>query len=133
MPNVLAKFVRGVTGPENAFDLTTPQVGLIGRSSVGKSSIINTLLNNKNLARTSRAPGLTREINYYKITYNGAINNSLAFDMLEGLNAGNNMTWSISVQRSIAKNLQLNLNYSGRKPDNMTTIHAGGMQLRAFF
>ncbi|MEN9640730.1 MAG: hypothetical protein RLZZ262_2599, partial [Bacteroidota bacterium] len=73
------------------------------------------------------------EVNYYKITYNGPSNNSLAFDMLEGLNAGNNMTWAISVQRRIAKNLQLNLNYSGRKPENIPTIHAGGLQLRAFF
>lgn len=73
------------------------------------------------------------EINYYKIAYNGTNNNSLAFDMLEGLNAGNNMTWSLSVQRTIAKNLQLNINYNGRKPETVPTIHAGGMQLRAFF
>jgi hypothetical protein len=73
------------------------------------------------------------EINYYKIAYNGTNNNSLAFDMLEGLNAGNNMTWSLSVQRTIAKNLQLNINYNGRKPEDIPTIHAGGLQLRAFF
>lgn len=73
------------------------------------------------------------ELNYYKIAYNGESNNSLTFDMLEGLNTGNNITWSLTVQRTVAKNLQLNLNYNGRKPETVPTIHAGGLQLRAFF
>lgn len=44
-----------------------PEVAFIGRSNVGKSSIINALLNRKNLARTSATPGKTREINFYNI------------------------------------------------------------------
>ena len=44
-----------------------PQIVLVGKSNVGKSSFINTLLNRKNLARTSSAPGKTRLINFYKI------------------------------------------------------------------
>ena len=88
----------------------------------------------ESISRPQRKKGsLQCEINYYKIAYNGTNNNSLAFDMLEGLNAGNNMTWSLSVQRTIAKNLQLNINYNGRKPEDIPTIHAGGLQLRAFF
>lgn len=47
-----------------------PEVVLIGRSNVGKSSLINTLVNRKGLARTSSAPGKTRTINFYRI--NGA-------------------------------------------------------------
>jgi GTP-binding protein len=46
-----------------------PEVALVGRSNVGKSSIINTLLNRKNLARESSTPGKTREINFYNVDH----------------------------------------------------------------
>lgn len=44
-----------------------PQIALFGRSNAGKSSLINTLINRKNLARTSSAPGKTRLLNFYQI------------------------------------------------------------------
>lgn len=44
-----------------------PEIVLAGKSNVGKSSFINTLLNRKNLARTSSEPGKTRQINFYNI------------------------------------------------------------------
>ena len=42
-----------------------PEVALVGRSNVGKSSLINRLANRKNLAKTSATPGKTRSINFY--------------------------------------------------------------------
>lgn len=62
-----AKFMRGVNGTDELLSDGTPQVALIGRSNVGKSSIINSLTREKNLARTSDTPGLTQEINLYSI------------------------------------------------------------------
>ncbi len=44
-----------------------PEIAFVGRSNVGKSSVINTLLNRKNLARVGSTPGKTREINFYNI------------------------------------------------------------------
>ena len=44
-----------------------PQIAFVGRSNVGKSSSINTLLNRKKIARVSKTPGKTRTINFYKI------------------------------------------------------------------
>ncbi|MEC5422021.1 ribosome biogenesis GTP-binding protein YihA/YsxC [Virgibacillus sp. C22-A2] len=44
-----------------------PEIALAGRSNVGKSSFINTLINRKNLARTSSKPGKTQTLNFYKI------------------------------------------------------------------
>lgn len=44
-----------------------PEVAFVGRSNVGKSSIINTLLNRKSLARVASTPGKTREINFYNV------------------------------------------------------------------
>src|SRR5690625_4805173 len=44
-----------------------PEIALAGRSNVGKSSFINTLINRKNLARTSSKPGKTQTLNFYKL------------------------------------------------------------------
>ena len=62
-----SKFMRGINGTDELLDDGTPQVALIGRSNVGKSSIINSLTRQKALARTSDTPGLTQEINIYSI------------------------------------------------------------------
>ena len=47
-----------------------PQIVLVGKANVGKSSFINTMLNRKSLARTSNTPGKTRQINFYNIDNN---------------------------------------------------------------
>ena len=44
-----------------------PELVLVGKSNVGKSSFINTMLNRKSIARTSSTPGKTRQINFYRI------------------------------------------------------------------
>lgn len=46
---------------------TDPEIAFCGRSNVGKSSLINSLMNRKNLARTSAQPGKTQTLNYYKV------------------------------------------------------------------
>ena len=57
--------VCGITSklPENTF----PEIAFAGKSNVGKSSLINGLLNRKSLARTSASPGKTQTINFYNI------------------------------------------------------------------
>jgi len=62
-----AEFVKGVTGPDAALEDGRPQIAFIGRSNVGKSSVINSLTHQKNLARTSSFPGRTQEINLFLI------------------------------------------------------------------
>lgn len=63
--NVSLETVCGITSkfPEN----TLPEVAFAGKSNVGKSSLINALMNRKSLARTSSQPGKTQTINYYNI------------------------------------------------------------------
>ena len=55
-----------------------PEIALVGRSNVGKSSCVNALLNRRNFARTSQTPGKTRTINFY------LINNEFYFVDLPG-------------------------------------------------
>ena len=62
-----AEFVKGLVGPDPILEDGTPQVAFIGRSNVGKSSVINSLLSQKGLARTSSTPGRTQEINVFLI------------------------------------------------------------------
>ena len=68
--------VCGITSklPENSL----PEFAFAGKSNVGKSSLINGLMNRKSLARTSSAPGKTQTINYYNI------NNEMYFVDLPG-------------------------------------------------
>jgi hypothetical protein len=72
-------------------------------------------------------------INAVNITYDGAQNNALSFEMLESLRPGLNYTWTMSYQRSISKNLQVSIQYNGRKSEANSAIHAGGVEVRAFF
>ncbi len=55
-------------------ELILPQIAFFGRSNAGKSSLINTLIERKNLARTSSAPGKTRLLNFYLIDALGSDN-----------------------------------------------------------
>ena len=61
------KFEISAVSPKQYPSGNLPEVVLVGRSNVGKSSFINTLVNRKNLARTSSEPGKTRQINFYNM------------------------------------------------------------------
>ena len=61
------KFTISAVSPKQYPNDTLPQVVLVGKSNVGKSSFINTMVNRKKLARTSSEPGKTRQINFYNI------------------------------------------------------------------
>lgn len=61
------KFEISAVSPKQYPTNGLPEIVLVGKSNVGKSSFINTMINRKNLARTSSAPGKTRQINFYNI------------------------------------------------------------------
>lgn len=63
----MAQFVRSAAQPSDFPRDGLPQVVFAGRSNVGKSSVINRLLNRKNFARVGSAPGKTTHINYFSI------------------------------------------------------------------
>ena len=62
-----AEFVKSAAAPEAFIRDTLPRVVFAGKSNVGKSSVINRLLNRKNFARVGSQPGKTIHVNYFKI------------------------------------------------------------------
>lgn len=62
-----AEFVRTAVASEGFFQDQRPQVAFVGRSNVGKSSLLNRLLGRKALARISSTPGRTRAVNYFLV------------------------------------------------------------------
>jgi GTP-binding protein len=73
-----AEFVKSAVKPKHYPADDLPEIAFAGRSNVGKSSLINTLLNRKRLVKTSRTPGRTQLINFF------LINNAFSFVDLPG-------------------------------------------------
>lgn len=67
MKIVQAEFIKGILHDDELLHDEKKQIAFIGRSNVGKSSLINTLTNTKKLARASSYPGRTQEINFFLI------------------------------------------------------------------
>ncbi len=73
------------------------------------------------------------KINLISISYNALQNTAIAYEMLNGLKIGYNYTWGISYQRNLTNNLQISINYDGRKSPNTKNVNIGGAQIRAYF
>ena len=66
---VSAEFVKSAVKPTHYPSADLPEIAFAGRSNVGKSSLINTLLNRKRLVKTSSTPGRTQLINFFNINH----------------------------------------------------------------
>jgi hypothetical protein len=80
-----------------------------------------------------KAISLIGEFNYFNNDFRGNANSPVAYQMLEGLQPGNNFTWNLLAQKRLTKFLDLNLNYLGRRTEGSKAIHTGSVQLRAYF
>lgn len=61
------RFVSGAASYDGLPDAALPEIAFVGRSNVGKSSLINALTGRKTLARTSNTPGRTQQINFFSL------------------------------------------------------------------
>jgi GTP-binding protein len=68
-----AEFIRSCVSPEQFPKARIPEIAFVGRSNVGKSSLLNSLLQRKGLAKVSRTPGKTRMVNLFMITTDDAV------------------------------------------------------------
>lgn len=80
---VLSRFVMAVNDARQFPAPALPEVAFLGRSNVGKSSVINSLLGHK-VARTSSTPGRTRSINFFEVRWPGKPTPELMFTDLPG-------------------------------------------------
>lgn len=64
---VSAEFIKGAINSKQFPQIGVPEFAFFGRSNAGKSSLVNMLLNRKNLVKTGAKPGMTREINFFAV------------------------------------------------------------------
>ncbi|GAB1464329.1 hypothetical protein [Pedobacter sp.] len=76
---------------------------------------------------------LTGKVSYINHKFTGESNSTIGYEMLSGLQIGNNYTWGLGLQRTIGNGIQLNISYEGRKSPEVNAIHTGNMQVRAYF
>ncbi len=74
---------------------------------------------------------LSGRFSHNNISYNGAINNTISYLMLDGLLPGKNLLWTIDLTKRFANNLEFSVQYQGRKPGDTRTIHVGRASIRA--
>lgn len=82
---------------------------------------------------TEKKLTMNGEFSLYQNKFDGDELSPVAFQMLEGLQAGENMTWRLLIQKNLTQFLDINFNYQGRKSETSKAIHTGSVQLRAFF
>ena len=83
--------------------------------------------------RIAKRGNLIVKGDYYWIHFRGETNTSVAYEMLESLQPGNNVVVNVNYQTTLWKNLQLNLNYEGRASAGVKMRHLGSVEIRAFF
>ncbi|TYB71808.1 hypothetical protein ES676_12410 [Bizionia saleffrena] len=103
-------------------------------NSIGDLEVLNQQKYGVSFAiNSNQKAAISGEFNLFSNTLEGNQNSPVGYQMLEGLQPGRNLTWSILAQKKITKYLDLNLTYFGRKSETSKTIHTGNVQLKAYF
>lgn len=96
----------------------------------------NSAITDYSIESTLIKPGkgnLNAKIQWISIDFKGEQNTYLGYELLEGLQPGQNQKWNLNWQQSLNRGLQMTIQYNGRKSSGVRTIHTGTMQLTAFF
>jgi GTP-binding protein len=108
MKTTSAEFIKSATQPSQYPDYSYPEVAFAGKSNVGKSSLINALVNRRKLAQTSSTPGKTRLLNFF------LINGRVSFVDLPGygyarVSQDTRKEWKPMVERYLSERKELGL------------------------
>lgn len=103
------------------------------KADLGGEETINTRLGSELRYNLLKKGTFSSQLNLINNKFSGNNNTAIAYELLDGLQPGTNMTWSASFQRTISNGIQLNFTYEGRKSNDVKTIHTGGLQVRAYF
>jgi len=71
--------------------------------------------------------------NYVLVDFQGDRNTPVEFEMLQGLKDGQNMLWSLNYTKRVSKNIDMIINYNGRKSEDSRLVNMAGVQMRALF
>ncbi|BAI81298.1 GTP-binding protein [Deferribacter desulfuricans SSM1] len=101
-----AEYIKSAVYEKDYPDTDLPEIAFVGRSNVGKSSMINTLVNRKKLVKVSQKPGKTRTINFFNI------NDELIFVDLPGygyakVSKKDRELWKVMIETYLTKRSQL--------------------------
>lgn len=115
-----------VSGKISLRNKTQKQTEASRHSSITDYSLESTLIR-------SGKGNLNAQLQWLSIQFEGDRNTFLGYELLEGLQPGQNQKWNFNWQQSLNKGLQLTIQYNGRKSSGTRPIHTGTMQLTAFF
>ncbi|HPN55018.1 MAG TPA: ribosome biogenesis GTP-binding protein YihA/YsxC [Candidatus Moranbacteria bacterium] len=113
-----ATFLKGVIGSEGLPDDNLPQIAFVGRSNVGKSSVINTLVGINDLAISSSTPGRTLQLNFF------LINNGIYFVDLPGYGYSKQ---SLKMAEKMRKMIMWYLEQNEKKPQKVILMIDGNV------
>jgi hypothetical protein len=97
----------------------------------GGQKSINNALNIEGKLNTVNSTSFLVKFTYNNIQYDGLPNSTVSYIMLDGLLPGKNLLWNVELTKRLGNNLELTLNYEGRKPGETRVINIGRASLRA--
>ncbi|PCJ64395.1 MAG: hypothetical protein COA58_13660 [Bacteroidetes bacterium] len=72
-------------------------------------------------------------LSYIRVNYEGSTSSTLGYELLRGLQNGDNTTWKLGYQRTLSNNIQVVISYDGRQSENASVIHLGRLVARYLF
>jgi len=103
------------------------------KADFGGEETVNSRLGSELRYNLLKKGTFSTQVNFINNKFSGNNNTAIAYELLDGLQPGSNLTWSAGLQRTISNGIQLNFTYEGRKSNAVKTIHTGGLQVRAYF
>ncbi len=98
----------------------------------GESNLSFSLMEELKWSKASNL-SLIGSFSYVRHQFDGQVNSTKAFNLLQGLQPGNNYLWRIEFEKYLSNNFILNLQYDGRKAGDRAIVHTGQAQIRAVF
>lgn len=115
------------------FELLTKYFDAKNRPELGGESSENIEIGGEFKYTKAGKGTLDAGVSYINIDYEGSTSSTLGYELLRGLQDGNNATWKLGYQRTLPNNIQVVISYDGRKSEDSDVIHLGRLVARYLF